>query len=162
MTSTATAEILVQLPREQVWERLRDLSIAHYYVPGLIDTRITTPQREGVGASRKVYQKGTAPLDETVVEWNEGYGFVLRLHQGDKAPLIFKEAHFSYAIEDAGPGVTRFKPSLIYTVKWGALGVLLDRLFMNGVSRGMLRKLSLSFKTFYETGKPSNPAFKAG
>lgn len=162
MASTAAAEILVQLPREEVWARLRDLSLAHYYVPGLTDTRIMTAQREGVGTSRKVYQRGMAPLDETVIEWNEGYGFVLRLHQGEKAPLIFSEAFFSYRIEDAGPGVTRFQPSLTYTVKWGVFGRLLDRLFMNGTSRRMLDKLARSFKQFYETGRPSNPAFKAG
>lgn len=160
MTNTARAEILVDLPREQVWARLRDLSVAHHYVPGLTDTRITTEQREGVGTSRKVYQKGMAPLDETVVEWTEGYGFVLRLHQGDKAPLIFEEAHFSYVLEEVGPNATRFKPSLTYTVKWGAFGRLLDKLFMNGTSRGMLEKLARSFKQYYETGRPSNPAYK--
>jgi hypothetical protein len=159
--SSATAEILVALPRAQVWERLRDLGIAHYYVPGLTDTRFTTAQREGVGTSRKVYQKGMAPMDETVVEWREGYGFVLRLHNGDKAPLIFKQAYFSYAIEDAGPQQTRFRPALIYTLRWGACGRLLDRLFINRSSGAMLRKLARSFKQFYETGKPSNPAFRA-
>jgi len=161
MASTAAAEILVQLPREEVWARLRDLSLAHYYVPGLTATRITTERREGVGTSRKVYQRGMAPLDETVIEWNEGYGFVLRLHQGENAPLIFTEAFFSYRIEDAGPGLTRFRPALTYTLKWGGLGRLLDRLFMHATSRNMLNRLAHSFKQYYETGRPSNPAFKA-
>lgn len=158
--STVDADILVDLPRAQVWERLRDLSIAHYYVPGLTDAQLTTAQREGVGTSRKVYQKGMAPMDETVVEWNEGYGFLLRLHNGDRAPLIFKEAFFRYAIEDAGPRQTRFRPALIYTLRWGALGRLLDRLVMRRSSRAMLGRLARSFKQFYETGKPSNPAFR--
>lgn len=162
MTTTVTAEILVKLPREQVWMRLRDLGLAHHYVPGLTDTRITTERREGVGTSRKVYQRGMAPLDETVIEWNEGYGFVLRLHQGDKPPLIFREAFFSYRIEDVAPGLTRFHPALSYTMKGGAFGRLLDRLFIRRTSRGMLNRLAQSFKQFYETGRPSNPAFKPG
>ena len=119
------------------------------------------PMKLNVGASRKVYQQGMAPMDETVVEWNEGYGFVLRLHNGDKAPLIFHEAHFAYAIEDAGPNATLFKPALIYTLRWGAFGRLLDRLFMHRASCRMQEKLVRSFKQFYETGEPSNPAFKA-
>jgi hypothetical protein len=160
MTSTATAEIIVNLPREQVWARLRDLGKAHYYVPGLTDTRFTTQQREGVGTSRKVYQKGMAPLDETVIEWNDGYSFKLRLHNGDKPPVIFTEAFFTYAIEEAGPNATLFKPSLTYTLRWGAFGRLLDKLFMHSTSCKMQERLVRSFKQYYETGEPSNPAFK--
>lgn len=160
MPTTVSAEILVDLPRAQVWERLRDLGKAHYYVPGLTDTRINTAQREGVGASRTVYQKSMAPMDGTVVEWNEGYGFVLRLHNGDKAPLIFREAFFSYTIADAGPGQTWFRPALIYTLRGGLFGKLFDVLVMRNTSRGMLNKLARSFKQYYETGEPTNPAFR--
>jgi hypothetical protein len=160
MSSTTSAEIVVDLPRAQVWERLRDLGKAHHYVPGLTDTRFTTEQREGVGTSRKVYQKGMAPMDETVVEWRDGYGFLLRLHNGDKAPLIFQEAYFSYAIEEAGPAATIFRPSMTYTLRWGALGRLLDRLFFQRASGKMLQTLARSFKQYYETGQPSNPAVR--
>ncbi len=160
MHTTVSTATVVNLPRQAVWERLRDLGKAHYYVPGLTDTRFTTEQHEGVGTSRKVYQKGMAPMDETVVEWNDGYGFLLRLHNGDAAPLIFKEAFFAYTIEDAGNATTRFKPSLIYTLRWGLFGRLLDRLVMRRTSVKMLEKLGASFKQYYESGQPSNPAFK--
>jgi hypothetical protein len=157
METTVSTEIVVELPRLQVWQRLRDLSLAHHYVPGLTDTRIVTAQTEGVGTSRQVFQRGMAPLDETVIEWNEGYGFVLRLHRGERPLPPFRQARFVYAIEDAGPGATRFRPAMVYELPWGWLGRLLDRLILRRISQRMLARLAASFKRYYETGTPSNP-----
>lgn len=159
MTNTVTAEAIVDLPREQVWERLRDLSLGHYYVAGLKGTRINTAQKEGVGASRTVFPKNMAPMDETVTEWSEGYGFVLKLHRGDKSAAPFKAAEFIYAIEDAGNGKTRFKPALRYTLGGGALGALLDRLLLRKIFFKNVDSVARNFKLYYESGRPSNPDF---
>jgi hypothetical protein len=48
--STASAEVTIAMPREQVWDKMRDLSRPHFYVPGVTGCEITTAQREGVGA----------------------------------------------------------------------------------------------------------------
>lgn len=159
--SKADAEVVVNLPRAEVWQRLRDLSIAHKYVPGLRDCRLTTEQKEGVGASRRVYATSGMELDETVTEWNEGKGFVIRLHDGAKPPPpIFTEARFHYILEDAPEGQTLFRPTMTYTIKWGALGALLDKLLLNMIIRSNMKKVGTGLKQFYETGKPSNPAYK--
>ena len=160
MPSTATAEIHIAMPPDLVWEKLRDLNKPHLYVPGLTGCQITTTQREGVGASRRVFQKGRAPMDETVIEWTEEQGFVIRLHQGDKSPLPFKEARFIYRIEADLDGATIFKPSMLYTMRGGAFGNLTDRLLLNRVITGIVRKVGLNLKQYYETGRPSNRAFR--
>ena len=159
METTVATEILVELPREQVWQRLRDLSIAHHYVPGLTGTRIMTAQTEGIGTSRQVFQRGMGALDETVIEWNEGYGFVLRLHKGERSLPPFKQARFVYAIADAGPGRTWFRPAMTYELPWGWFGQLLDRALLQRISRRTLNQVAASFKQYYETGVPSNPQF---
>ena len=159
MESTAAAEVKVAMPIDQVWSKMRDLSVAHYYVPGLTGCEITTQQRDGVGASRRVFQKGRPPMDETVVEWNEGNGFVIKLHSGDKPPPMFKQATFVYKIEQFG-NETVFKPAMMYTMPWGAFGRLLDMLFLNKLFTGIVKKVAVSFKQYYETGAPSNPLFK--
>jgi hypothetical protein len=161
MPSTAAAEIHIELPREQAWEKLRDLSRPHLYVPNLTGCEITTAQREGVGASRRVFQKGRAPMDETVIEWQEGHGFVIRLHNGDRPPMPFKEARFVYRIDADDKGGTIFRPSMVYTLRGGVCGLLLDRLFLNRIIRGVVRKVGLNLKQYYETGQPSNPVFQA-
>jgi hypothetical protein len=160
MPSVAKAEIRVALPRQQVWDRLRDLSLAPYYVPGLTAVELTTPQHEGIGASRRVFQKNGSPMDETVVGWDEGYGFRLRLHCGDKPPTPFKEAWFDYRIADADSDQTLFMPSLTYELPWGAVGRVLDVLLFNRIARSRTRQVALCFKRHYETGEITNPAFR--
>ena len=156
---SATAEVIINLPREQVWERLRDLSKAHYYVPRLTNTTINTDLKEGVGTSRTVFAKGMAPMDETVIEWNEGFGFKIRLHRGERAAAPFKAAIFVYAIEDAGDGNTRFKPAIHYTLPGGPLVNAIGSRLLGGVMRSNVEQVAQKLKQYYETGKPSNPLF---
>jgi uncharacterized membrane protein len=159
MPSTASYEVEIALPRATIWEGLRDLTRAPFYVPGLTGVEITTAAREGVGASRRVFQKKGAPLDETVVEWEDGYGFRIRLHNGDKPLAPFKGAWFDYRLADAPNGNTLFRPALIYTMPLGPLGAVLDRLLMRGFATGNVRKVADNFKRYYETGETTNPDY---
>jgi len=146
--------VRVALPRARAWELLRDLSLAHNYVPGLVKTEITTAARQGVGASRKVYQSETSGIDETVEEWNEGHGFLIRLHRGPAGPPFpFAEAHFRYAIDDDGDA-TRLTTALIYTVRGGAVGRFLDAWVLRGIIDRTIRDVALSQKCYYESGTP--------
>jgi hypothetical protein len=152
MGGVVSCTLYMDMSRVKAWDILRDLSKAHYYVPGLVNTEITTEKTTGVGASRMVYQSETKGIDETVEEWNEGHGFLIRLHKGDKgAPAPFSKGHFRYAIEDQGDG-TQLTCSLIYTMRWGVLGVVLDKLLLNFIMRRIIADVTLSMRFFYETG----------
>lgn len=152
------ADVLIDMPKNQAWTKLRDLSLAHNYVPGLVKTELTTEQTEGVGASRKVYQSETKGIDETVVEWEDGHGFLIRLHRGeDGPPPPFREAWFRYRLDDAGSGKTRLTTRLIYTVRWGGLGAWLERNLLRNAFRGVVRDVAVSLKLFYESGEKTTP-----
>ena len=84
MAREVSEQIVIDLPRSEAWEKLRDISLAHNYVPGIAKTEIITEQTEGVGASRYVYRNPRSWIQETVEEWDEGSGFLIRLHKGDK------------------------------------------------------------------------------
>lgn len=156
--SEVSADAIIDLPRTEAWEKLRDLSLAHHYVPGLVNTEITTAAREGVGASRKVYQSPTRALDETVEQWDPGYGFLIRLHRGNKgAPPPFRDAWFRYRLEDAGDRRTRFTATLRYRIAFGAAGRLLEQLVLRRAFRGVVREIALAMKDYYETGVPVTP-----
>lgn len=158
MSSEATARVVIDVPREQAWNKLRDLGMAHNYVPGIVKTEVTTAKKEGVGASRKVFQSETKGLDETVTEWDEGHGFLIRLHRGDNgAPPPFKNASFRYRIDDAGNGQTALTTSLIFTMRWGAFGSFLHSRLLAGVFRSTIRDVALSMKAFYESGEATTP-----
>lgn len=150
-----SSRIPLALSRTDAWQKLQDISLPHNYVPGIIKTEIKTDQKTGVGASRLVFQNETKSLDETVLEWNEGWGFVIRVHQGDKgAPPPFKELNFEYGLEEEG-GQVYLHNRMSYTPAWGFLGALLDKLVLTKAIGGSLRDVTLAQKLFYETGQPT-------
>ena len=157
MTQEATASIVIDLPRQRAWEKLRNISLAHHYVPGIVRTEVVSEQTEGVGASRYVYRSARAWIQETVEEWDEGEGFLIRLHKGDKPAPPFRAAWFRYAFSDEGTDQTRFTATLIYELPWGALGRWLERK-LSGFVQGTLRDITCSMKLYYETGEPTTPA----
>jgi hypothetical protein len=153
MISEASWQLTLDMPREKAWGILRNLTQAHNYVPGIIDTKLTTEITEGVGASRNVYQSKTRYLQETVTEWNEGYGFKIRLHKGDKSSP-FKNAFFRYELSGDGDK-TCLKTTMGYTPPLGPLGAVLDSLLLNKIISGVIRDVAISMKHYYETGKPT-------
>lgn len=155
---TVTAEVVLNQPRSEVWQRMKDLKLSKYYVPGLLDCRIMTQQQSGVGASRKVYLKRMV-MDETVIEWTEGKGFLLRLHDGEKAPPMFAQAVCRYAIADGNAGQTVFTHSIIYVPRGGWLGAVLDRLLLRRFMSRSVMNVAVGLKKFYESGQPSNKTF---
>lgn len=144
------AEAIVNISRAAAWERLRDLTLARQYVPGVTDIEITTANRTGVDASRKVFVKGRPPVDETVVDWWEGHGFTVRLHKGDEPPSPFTEAQFVYRLEDAPGGRTRVTTTLRYAMPPGVLGRLFDALLMRHAAAYTVRAISRGLKRVYE------------
>lgn len=143
--------VTIAMPRARAWARLRDLSLAHNYVPGLVRTELHCGACEGVGASRRVYQGGTRWLDETVIEWVDGHGFVIRLHREDSgAPAPFVEASFRYWLEDEGAAQTRLTTTLAYTPRWGAVGRLLDRLLLARAIGANVRAVATGLRDYYE------------
>ena len=157
MTQEVTASTVIDIPRSKAWEKLRDISLAHNYVPGIVRTEIVSDTREGVGASRYVYRNARSWIQETVEEWREGEGFLIRLHKGDKPAPPFRAAWFRYELAEQGPDKTLFTATLTYELPWGALGRWLEPRLNNFV-QGMLRDIACSMKLFYETGEPTTAA----
>ncbi|MBD2858972.1 SRPBCC family protein [Spongiibacter sp. KMU-158] len=155
MKHEATSRVVINISRDLAWNKLKDLSVPHHYVPGVKDCKITTEKQSGLGASRRVFQAGGRWLDETVTEWNEGVGLVLRLHKDTKgAPFPFSKASFRYRIEDAGHGKTALTTSLMFDLRMGAFGRFMYQRFLYKFIRGMVRDIALSQKHFYETESP--------
>ena len=154
--TSAAGEQVIDMRRSDAWARLQDLTLAHLYVPGLIKTEITTDKKTGPGASRRVYQTPDTYLNETVIEWDEGYGFTLRLHQdnGD-APFPFKHALFTYQLGDHGNDQTRLSTVLRYKLAGGCLGHWLNKLLQSTFQQ-RADEVASNLKRFYETGQAVN------
>jgi len=150
----AAGSTAINVPKAQIWDGLRDLSLAHDYVPGVAAVRMDTAQREGVGASRTVIMQDGSEMQETVEEWTEGAGFLIRLHKGDKPAMpIFKRFYFRYLIEADGDDATVFRPALLYETRFGPLGALLGKLAHKTMQQSA-QDVGIAMKEYYETGKP--------
>ena len=148
----------LELDLNGTWQRLRDLSRAHLYVPGLTAVSFVGAQREGVGTHRRVRIRGILTMDETVTEWREGEGMTLRLNRGDKGPLPpLREHFFDYGLSERD-GRVWLVNRMRYEVGLGPLGTLLDRLLLHREIGRQLRDITLAQKIFYETGRKVTPA----
>ena len=156
MSREATHKVVLDMPVEKAWEIMQDLTVPHKYVPGVYKTKMHTEQLKGVGTSRRVWKKmyGVFPveLDETVIEWNEGTGFKLHLHNGDvdRAPL--PKSYFIYKIEPAAGGKTLFTGTMGYSFWGGPLGALIDIPFVYPGVKMEINNVVRAIKHFYETG----------
>jgi hypothetical protein len=150
MGHIAVYNATAKISGEEAWLKLKDLSQANNYVPGINQCEITTAIKEGVGASRRVSGPQQS-LDETVIEWNEGRGFTLRLHNGDKPSKPFKEAKFTYRIDKIDAKTCKLTCTMTYEL--GAVLNVLHGLFLGNIIRGSIRDVALSMASFYETGK---------
>jgi hypothetical protein len=157
MSQEVSARVFIDVPLSAAWEKLRDISLAHNYVPGIVNTVIVSKQTEGVGASRYVYRNKQSYIQETVEEWQEGKGFLIRLHRGDKPAPPFRKAWFRYTLAEHGPGQTQFTASLRYEMPWGRPGAWLGAK-MAGFVRSTINDVAIAMKLYYETGTPTTRA----
>lgn len=152
-----TFEAVIAMPRVHVWAKLRDLRMARHYVASVTDIELNSSQREGVGASRKVFMKGRAPVDETVIAWEDGRSMTLNIHNGAAPPPgPFKWATFQYVLEDAPGGHTRVLGTFAYEMTWGIFGRMFDALVVRPAIARSHATLGENMKKFYETGLPTN------
>ena len=93
-----SASSIIDMPRGNAWEKLRDITQAHHYVPGIVRTELVSDYAEGVGASRYVFRNAKSFIQETVTVWTDGTGFTIRLHRGEQPAPPFRNAWFEYVL----------------------------------------------------------------
>lgn len=157
MAEMTEASVIIDVPINEAWQKLSDISLAHNYVPGIVKTVIVSEDGRGVGASRYVYRNERSYIQETVEEWREGEGFLIRLHRGDKPAPPFRSAWFRYALAEHGPGQTQLTVQLSYEMPWGGFGRWLGAR-MAGFVQSTIADVALSMKLYYETGQATTPA----
>ena len=151
------AEAPLDIDRAAAWQRLRDLSGPHLYVPGLTAATFVGAQREGVGTHRRVRMDGLGTVDETVADWRDAERITLRLHRGAKGPPPpLRELFFDYGLAERD-GRLWLANRMRYEVGLGPLGALLDRVFLRRIMARRLEDVTLAQKIHYETGAQVTP-----
>jgi len=146
--TTLENEITIAAPREKVWAILTDLGALDAYDPTVANAEVTSAQLSGVGASRKVdMADGRHWFSEemTLCEPTERLAFELTA-----CNFPISSLRHSYEVESVGEG-TRVSQRMEYTVKYGPLGVLMDKLVLRRQSDAGIKKFFAGLKEHAES-----------
>ena len=154
----ASGSAYIDLPIEQCWEKLSYFGSAHNYVQNLTGTTITTDAQNGIGASRIVHHESAGEINETIIFWQEGAGFTIRLHRGEKDGVggPIQKAMFTYLLETEGSG-TRATLTMQYQLGWGWLGSKLGDWFIHDMMVSTNEDTAMALAHYYETEEPVTP-----
>lgn len=145
--STFSEQIMIRAPREAVWAALADIGKIHEWNPGVRDSRRTSEQAEGVGATRYCDLGGRNYLDESVVVWEPNERLTMRI---DRTNLPFARADVRFMLADQDDA-THVTVSPDYALKFGPLGRILDRFFVGPTYAKGMRALLAGLKSHVET-----------
>lgn len=142
MKHKAIHSINLQISPTEAWDKLKDLSLAPLYVPGVKSMEFITRKKEGIGTARIVYPQ---KIKEEVIVWDTGKEVVLGLSKNGRTGFFpFKESQFRYTIMETGG--TFMVLSLEYEPALGNIGYLL----FGRIIKKRIVKTAKRLKEFYE------------
>lgn len=149
--STIAYQIRIDAPQPKVWKTLADFGGVHKYSPGVKSSHITSQNGQGVGAARHCNLKPAGSVEERIIEWKEGKYYVLEIYDGKSAPP-FKSAVGKLSVELDGDE-TVVTARVEYSLKYGFVGVAMDRLVVGRFLKKGFQSLLGGLKHYVETGE---------
>jgi uncharacterized protein YndB with AHSA1/START domain len=116
----------IHAPAEAVWAALADIGSIHVWNPGVKDSHSIGDRDTGHGASRHCDLDGDRYLEEQVVEYDPGTRLTMRITESN---LPFARADVQFVLEPKESS-TRVTVRPDYTLKYGPVGVVMDRVFV--------------------------------
>lgn len=139
-------EVKINAAPEKVWNVLANLEAVQHYNPLVAQTRYTSENREGVGASRHCDFKPKGFSKERVTDWIPAR--LLGMEVVDSSfPMAFTRWKTHLAAEGNG---TRVSQDLEYGMKFGLFGELLNKLMMKKKYDSILSEIFKGLKNHVE------------
>lgn len=136
---TFTVNTKINAPVEEVWQALGAIGDIHLWNPGVKASHLTSSSEAGLGATRYCDLGGRSYLEEEVVAWQPNKKLTMRIIDTN---MPFVTADIRFALKPDGE-TTAVTLSPLYTLKFGPLGQLLDRIYVkNTYQKGMLALLA--------------------
>ena len=156
-------QIHVDAPTEKVWNILADFGGVYRYSPGVRSSHSTSQVNGGVGATRHCDLLPAGSVEERIVEWTEGQSYTLEIYEGKGTPP-FKHAVATLKLKPEAGG-TRVFASLDYSLKYGPVGAVMDKVmvqrFLDKGFQGLLSGLKHHAETGEEVESTSGIQFVA-
>jgi uncharacterized protein YndB with AHSA1/START domain len=145
--TTLHNEIIINAPIEKVWEALSSVEELEKFDPTVKKARALSPAKSGIGAKRKVDMKdGKNWFEEKVIEFKPNEALAYQLTD---CTFPIADLKHSYVLEKAGAQV-KVKQVMQYSVKFGLLGTLLDRLMIRKQTDSGIKKFFEGLKIHVE------------
>lgn len=150
-TTTFKRAIEVNVDPAKAWEILADFGLICHGHPAVDTSRVTSAQREGVGATRHCdFNIMGASAEERVVEWNPGRNVKIVVYELKKMPGIATTT-MDLALEPKG-GKTMLTATMSYTMKNPFFDVM-NVLMMRGMNSKLVDGIVAGHKKYMETGE---------
>ncbi len=145
--ATIQNEIIVNASVERIWNVLADLELLDKYDPTVKKSTLISDERTGMGAKRKVNMiDGKNWFEEKVTNFQPNQALTYELTD---CSFPIKGLAHSYTFEKIGTR-TKVKQVMEYTVKFGFLGKLMDRMMIRKQSDAGIKKFFLGLKSYVE------------
>ena len=146
-----TYSTLVDAPTEEVWAAIGDFGNVAKVNPNVSNSYLTSDATDGVGATRHCdLSLYGASVEERITEWVDGEKLAIDVYDSNRLPII--EDSTAMMRVDAVGEKTRLTSSLSYSVKYGPVGAVMNRLMLRGQFATAMKRFLAGIKHHVETG----------
>jgi ligand-binding SRPBCC domain-containing protein len=146
--------IHIDAPPERVWAVLARLDALHEYDPGISKSEILSKKHEGIGADRRCDMTAGGWFRERVTIWEPDRELEFTLDDCT-LPVCKLRHHYRLIRENGG---TRVEQTQAYTLKYGAIGAVLDALFVRRKWDAGVKSFFAGLKRYVEARDAAQPA----
>lgn len=140
-------EISINADLEKIWSILANPAILDQYDPTVKKSTLISIEKTGIGAKRKVDMfDGKNWFEEKITEFEPNKKLCYQLTD---CSFPIKGLKHSFTFEKTG-NQTKVKQEMIYKVKFGLLGKILDGLMIKKQSDAGVKKFFEGFKKYAE------------
>lgn len=145
--TTLHNRMTINAPVERLWDVLANLEELEKYDPTVKTATIISAQRTGMDAARKVLMRdGKNWFEEKITEYEPGKALCYQLTD---CSFPIKGLRHSYRFKPTSTG-TEVEQVMEYTVKFGLLGKLMDRLMIRKQTSAGIQKFFSGLKAHAE------------
>jgi ribosome-associated toxin RatA of RatAB toxin-antitoxin module len=140
-------EITINAPLDKIWSVLTDLELLDKTDPTVKKATLISENKTGLNAKRKVLmQDGKNWFDEKITVFKPNEELVYQLTD---CSFPIKGLKHTYSFQKIG-NQTKVQQQMEYTVKFGIIGVLMDKMMIGKQFNSGINKFLTGLKTYAE------------
>ncbi len=149
--STFRKEIEIDALHHTVWNVVANLGDIYRFNPNVSNSYYCTNKHTDIGAARICELLPAGKVEETVVDWQEGKEFTLKVEPIEKAPPI-KNFLAKLELTEISPLRVKVSIQIAYGMKMGALGQIMNKLIIQSKLEQSVDDMLKGLKLFIEKG----------